>query len=292
MQTTNIHWAVYSINFVTGCTRAGPECDNCYAEEYTMMQASRDEEAPDYVTDFEWDGDHEKEVVTVHDGTPTLIDGENDVWVPTEDRRKWPYEYTYPKGPGTVFDVSMGDLFHRVVPDDFIIDCIEIANDFPEHIWIFLTKRPGRAAEIDVEWPSNAWIGTSVGTGPGGEYPDMTHRIEQLRQVDAETRWVSAEPLIEPLGEVDLDGIDWMVVGGESAPADVRREMNVSWAQDLHRQAREQDVAFFYKQGSARYPGRDRHLAVPNPETGLYEERKIEEYPPLPDVTVEARGNN
>lgn len=278
MQTTNIHWADYSLNYVTGCTMVGPECANCYAMKFTKRQAAQ-ETGPEYASEKDWDGSHAEDVVVVHDGTPTYLDKQSGETVPTKDRRHEPYDYHWPEGPGRVFVVSMGDLFHRLVPDTFITDCIRACRDFPDSDWIFLTKRPDRAADLLVDWPDNAWVGTSVGTGPGGEYPDMTHRIDQLRKVDAAVRWVSAEPLIEPLGEVDLTGIDWMVVGGESAPDEVRREMDVTWAQDLYRQCREQDTRFFFKQGSARYPGRERYLPLPSEGGGLYTEQMIEEFP-------------
>lgn len=287
MQTTSIPWATYSVGFVTGCTHAGPGCNNCYAEDFLRRQSHRDG-AIEYAVDKPWTGSHDEEVVTVHDGTPTVVDAEAGETVPTDDRREEPYEFTYPAGPGRIFVVSMGDLFHRLVPEAFIRDIVNIARSFPEHIWIFLTKRPGRAAEVDVNWPANAWVGTSVECGPGGEYPDVTHRIDQLRQVDAATRWVSFEPLIEPIGsDVDLSGIDWMVVGGESAPDADRREMEMDWVRELYRHSREQDVNFFFKQSSGRYPDRGRRLTVP--DMGLHQKQKIEEYAELPTVTTRTR---
>jgi protein gp37 len=144
---------------------------------------------------------------------------------------------------------------------------------------VFLTKRPERAAGLDLDWPTNVWLGTSVGSGPGGEYPDTTHRIDQLQQADAPTLWVSFEPLIEPIGEVDLTAIDWAVVGGETAPEADRREMQHEWARDLLRQCRRDDVAFFFKQSSGVRPESGTRLSVYNEEFDIYEQRRIREFP-------------
>jgi len=270
MQTTNISWCDYSWNPVTGCSHAGPECWNCWAETFMRRQAARDD-APEYMTDAAWTQTNAGDVVTTHEG-----------------RLDEPHTYSYPKGPGKIFTVSMGDLFHREVPGEFIARVVEQARAHPEHVFIFLTKRPGRAAELDLDWPDNAWVGTSVGSGPGGEYPDTTHRIEQLRDVDA-TRWVSFEPLIEPVGDVDLDHIDWAVVGGENASDGDRREMDHQWARDILRQCRDQDVAYHFKQSSAATNESGTRLTVKNEEYGVYEQRKLREYPELPVVTREAR---
>lgn len=280
MQTTNIAWCQYSWNPITGCTRAGPECYDpvseevvCYAEILTRQQAQRDD-PPDYVSDQSWTPENAAEVVTLH-----------------ADRLDEPFEYHWPDGPGRIFVCSMSDLFHEQVDDTFIRQVLAVARQFPECIWICLTKRPERAVSLDVDWPANVWLGTSVGSGPGGEYADTTHRIDQLRQVDPATRWVSFEPLIEPVGEVDLTGIDWAVVGGETRTnPDTRRDMPHEWADEIRQQCRDQDVAYFFKQSSGQYPETGRRLSVYNDEFGVYEQRKIEEYPELPAVTREARG--
>lgn len=270
MQTTNISWTDYSWNPVTGCSRHGPECTNCWAEQFMRRQAARDD-APEYMSEQEWSQENAEDVVVTHEG-----------------RLDEPFEYGFPEGPGRIFTVSMGDLFHREVPESFIRRVVAVAHQLPEHEFIFLTKRPGRAADVDIDWPENALVGTSVGSGPGGEYPDTTHRIEQLRGVDART-WVSFEPLIEPIGEVDLEHIGWAVVGGENAPDENRREMEHEWARDLFRQCREQDVAFHFKQSSAATNESGTHLTVYNEEFGVYEQRRIREFPEVPEVTKRAR---
>lgn len=270
MQETNISWTDYTWNPVTGCSHAGPECWNCWAEGFMRRQAGRDD-APEYMTDAEWSQANAADVVTTH-----------------ADRLDEPLEYAYPTGPGRIFVVSMGDLFHREVPTAFIRRVVAVARQLPEHEFVYLTKRPGRAAEIDVAWPDNAIVGTSVGSGPGGEFPDTTHRIEQLRGVDAR-RWVSFEPLIEPIGEVSLDHIDWAVVGGENAPEADRRDMEHAWARAILRQCRRDEVAFHFKQSSAATNESGTRLTVKNEQYGVYEQREIREYPPVPDVTERAR---
>jgi len=271
MQQTSISWCDYSWNPVTGCSHAGPECWNCWAEGFMQRQSQR-EDAPEYMTDDEWTQENAEVVVDTH-----------------ADRLRQPIEYDYPNGPGKVFVVSMGDLFHRLVPREFVASVVAQARARPDQVFIFLTKRPGRAADLDLDWPPNAWVGTSVGSGPGGEYPDTTHRIDQLREVDAPLRWVSFEPLIEPVGDVDLTGIDWAVVGGESASDADRREMDHAWARDLLRQCRAQDVVYHFKQSSASTNETGIRLTVENEEFGVFEQRKIREFPETPDSVVEAR---
>lgn len=271
MQPTNISWCDYSWNPVTGCSHAGPECYNCWAEGFMQRQAGRDD-APGYMTDVEWSQENAPDVVTTH-----------------PDRLVEPHEFDYPDGPGKIFVVSMGDLFHRQVPREFIVHVLAVARAIPEQVFIFLTKRPGRAADLDLDWPPNAWVGTSVGTGPGGEFPDTTHRIDQLRDVDAPLRWVSFEPLIEPIGEVDLSGIDWAVVGGESAPDGVRREMEHEWAREVLEQCREQDVRYHFKQSSAATNETGTRLTVYREDFGIYEQRRIREFPEVPESVQRAR---
>ncbi len=273
MQTTNISWCDYSWNPVTGCSHAGPECWNCWAEGFMHRQANCTD-APDYMTTDEWTQENAGKVVTTH-----------------EDRLDEPFDYAFPNGPGRIFTVSMGDLFHREVPDAFIRRVMAVARQFPEHEFAFLTKRPHRAGELEVDWPENAIVGTSVGSGPGGDYPDTTHRIDQLRDVDAR-RWVSFEPLIEPIGDVDLTGINWAVVGGENASDSGRREMDHAWAREILDQCREQGVAFHFKQSSAATNESGTRLTVERQYGGetIYQQKKIREFPDTPDVVKQARN--
>jgi len=228
MQETSISWCDYSWNPVTGCTRWGPECENCWAEQLQKDLAKR-ENAPEYMSTDDWVPENAEAVVTSH-----------------EDRLDGPERYHYPSGPGKIFTVSMGDLFHSLVDDEFIEKVVDVARQHPAQAFIFLTKRPQRAADLDLDLPDNVWLGTSVGSGPGGEYPDTTHRIEALRDIDATVRWVSFEPLLEPVCTVDLEHIDWVVVGGENAPAEDRREMDHAWARDILNQCRDTGVPFHF----------------------------------------------
>jgi protein gp37 len=238
----------------------------------TKRQSQR-ENGPEYATSLDWDDpSNADEIVTQH-----------------PDRLDDPFEYTFPDGPGRIFVVSMGDLFHPAVDTGFIHQVINVAHELPKHEFIFLTKRPDRAGDIDIDWPENAIVGTSVGSGPGGEYADTTHRIDQLRKVDAR-RWISFEPLIEPIGDVDLSGIEWIVVGGENASDEDRREMQHKWAEDLLQQARnaDHDIAYHFKQSSAATNETGIRLTVTN-EHGYPEQRLIREFPPVPQVVEDHR---
>lgn len=283
MQTTSISWATYSWNPVTGCSRAGPICahrvdtpdgpkiiSKCYAETMARNHADR-ENPPAFATDKPWTLEHASENVSMH-----------------PDRLAEPDTYHYPDGPGRVFVGSMTDMFHSEVDPGFTQRVLDKCREHPEHLWIWLTKRPQHAAEWRLDWPPNTMLGVSVGSA-GHEYPSTTHRIEQLRDVDAPSKWVSFEPLLEPMPDLTLDHLDWMVVGGETAPAEHRREMDDDWARDLYQQAQRQDVNYFYKQGSHRYPERDTELELYNPEFDVWETQQIREAPPIPRVVTEAR---
>lgn len=270
MQQTAISWADYVWNPVVGCSKHGPECENCWAERFARRQERR-EDSPDYLSPAAWTQENAEHVVT------TL-----------SDRLDEPVEYTYPDGPGVVYVVSMGDLFHREVSDWFIREVVDRAREVDKQQFAFLTKRPERAASIDIDWPPNAIVGTSVGSGPGGEYPDTTHRIDDLHDVDAR-RWISFEPLIEPVGSVDLSGIEWIVVGGETGPEADRRPMEAEWARDLYEQARSAGVAFHFKQDSGANPGTNPRLTVYD-DNGVPEQRLIRDRPPVPDRVQRARN--
>jgi protein gp37 len=178
-----------------------------------------------------------------------------------------------------VFVNSMSDLFHAQIGDDYIREVFGVMRNCPEHVFQILTKRPGRAAHMALDWPPNVWMGTSVEDGR------VTERIDLLRDCPAETLFISFEPLIGPVGDVDLAGYDWAIVGGESGPDDDRREMEHAWARDILRQCRAQDVAFFFKQSSARYPETGTALTVED-RHGMYVQKEIREVPaPHPAVT-------
>ena len=149
--------------------------------------------------------------------------------------------YTWKK-PKTVFVNSMSDLFHPQVPVEFIKEVFAVMNDNPQHIFQVLTKRAERLFEIheQLNWTTNIWMGVSV------EDERVTHRIDFLRQTNAKTKFLSCEPLIGPLMNLNLTGIDWAIVGGESGRK--ARPMQEWWVWDIKQQCQEQEVLFFFKQ--------------------------------------------
>lgn len=254
MQDSAIAWTDTTWNPVHGCSKVSAGCENCYAERISNQYGH---------TEHEWTNAHAGENVSVR-----------------PDKLDEPYGLNE---PSRVFVNSMSDLFHSRVPSGFIEDVFATIRNCPEHVFQILTKRPGRAAHMDIQWPPNVWMGASV------EDSRVTERIDLLRDCDAETLFISFEPLIGPVGDVDLSGYDWAIVGGESGPDDQRRDMDHKWAREIYRQCREQDVAFFFKQSSARKPERGTALTVKNEEYGCYEQREIRELPNLPKSTVRAR---
>ena len=149
--------------------------------------------------------------------------------------------YTWKK-PKIVFVNSMSDLFHPEVPIEFIKEVFAVMNDNPQHIFQVLTKSAERLFEIheQLNWTSNIWMGVSV------EDERVTHRIDFLRQTNAKTKFLSCEPLIGSLMNLNLTGIDWVIVGGESGRK--ARPMQEWWVWDIKQQCQEQEVLFFFKQ--------------------------------------------
>lgn len=198
-------------NPVTGCTKISQGCKNCYAERMakrlTAMGSAR------YRDGFN---------VTLH---PDLLD------VP----RKW-------RQPRVVFVNSMSDLFHEDIPDEYIARVFSTMCECPQHTFQVLTKRAERLASMGhrLPWPANVWMGVSV------EDSRVVSRIHGLREVPAAVRFLSLEPLIGPLENLPLKGIDWAIVGGESGPR--ARAMKREWVTSILRQCRAAGVAFFFKQ--------------------------------------------
>jgi protein gp37 len=149
------------------------------------------------------------------------------------------------KKPSKIFVNSMSDLFHEEVPLDFIQSVFETIEKTPQHIYQILTKRPERLVELapHLEFHKNIWLGVSV------ESQDYISRIDLLRQVPANVRFLSCEPLLGSL-YLDLTNIDWVIVGGESG--EKHRPMNIEWAKDIRDQCRRSKVAFFFKQVGGR----------------------------------------
>jgi len=248
MQESNIAWTDQTWNPTHGCSKVSAGCDNCYAERISRQYGH----------------------------TPAAWTAENADKNVTERPEKLEEPYGIDE-PARIFVNSMSDLFHSQINDEFIREVFAVMGNCPEHVFQVLTKRPGRAATMDLHWPPNVWIGTSVEDGR------VTERLELLRDCNAETLFVSFEPLIGPVGDVDLSGYDWVIVGGESGPDDERREMDHAWARDILAQCRQQNVRFFFKQSSGRYPETGTALTVE--ENGLYVQREIREVPePHPAV--------
>jgi protein gp37 len=146
------------------------------------------------------------------------------------------------KRPQTVFVNSMSDLLHRDVPTAFILRAFDVMRQASWHRFQVLTKRSDRLPELDevMDWPANVWMGVSV------ESPQYLGRIDHLRAIGARVRFLSLEPLLAALPELDLDRIDWVIVGGESGPG--ARPMLEAWALDIRDQCRRAQVPFFFKQ--------------------------------------------
>jgi protein gp37 len=142
----------------------------------------------------------------------------------------------------SIFVNSMSDLFHENVPDAFIEEVLATIRKANWHRFQILTKRAGRLASIDadMDWPSNAMVGVTV------EHHDTRDRIDELRSTAAPIKFISFEPLIGPVGKVDLRGIDWVIVGGESGPG--ARPMEEAWVLAIKRQAESLGIPFFFKQ--------------------------------------------
>ena len=210
--SSNIEWTEQTWNPVTGCTKISPGCKHCYAE--TMAGRLKAMKAPGYERGFALTLQPERLAQPLERRKPT-------VW----------------------FVNSMSDLFHERVPDAYIDRVFETISRTPQHTYQILTKRgsrlPGYFASREV--PGNVWLGVSVENRKYGK-----PRIDQLRSVAARTRFLSIEPLLEDLGELDLTGIHWVIVGGESGTK--ARLMRPEWARSVQRQCEKSGVAYFFKQ--------------------------------------------
>ena len=210
-RNSHIEWTQNTWNPVTGCTKVSPGCTHCYAER--MAKRLRAMGIPQYRNGFR---------VTVHDEALTLP-------------LRW-------KKPRLVFVNSMSDLFHEDVPFEFIRRVFAVMEESPQHTFQVLTKRPEIALEYaaDLPWPDNVWLGTSI------ENAMYTHRSKTLRRVPARMRFVSMEPLIGPVPRLPLQGIHWVIVGGESGPG--ARPMEKRWVTQIRDRCLAQGVPFFFKQ--------------------------------------------
>lgn len=208
---SSIEWTESTWNPLTGCTKISPGCKHCYAERMALRLKAMGQ--ANYKDGFK---------LTLH---------EKALEIPL----RW-------KKPQIIFVNSMSDLFHKDVPDDFILRCFDIMERAHWHTFQVLTKRAERLAELSskIRWPRNVWQGVSV------ENADYVFRIDCLRQTNAAIRFLSLEPLLGPLPNLDLDGIHWAIVGGESGPGS--RPIEAEWVRDIRDQCVNSQVPFFFKQ--------------------------------------------
>lgn len=211
MTNSKIEWTDATWNPTTGCTKVSPGCEFCYAERLSRRLNAMGIQK--YVNAFQ---------VTLHRDTLEL-----------------PLHW---KRPRFIFVDSMSDVFHELIPEEFIQDIFAVMRKANWHQFQVLTKRSGRLLQLspEIEWTPNIWMGVSA------ENEDYVHRIDHLRQTDAHIKFVSLEPLLGPVPNLDLTDIDWVIVGGESGPA--ARPMKEDWVLQVRDQCIAADVSFFFKQ--------------------------------------------
>lgn len=213
MAQSKIEWTELTWNPITGCTKISPGCKFCYAE--AMAKRLKAMGVEKYSNGFR---------LTLH-----------------EHVLAEPYTWKQPK---IVFVNSMSDLFHKDVPIDFIQKVFTVMNENPQHVFQVLTKRADILLKYDqaklLKWTHNIWMGVSV------EDARVKERIRMLSATKAKVKFLSCEPLIGPIGKMNLEKIDWVIVGGESGRKP--RPMDVDWVLDIKDQCENSDVAFFFKQ--------------------------------------------
>jgi protein gp37 len=204
---SNIEWTETTWNPTAGCTEVSPGCDLCYAKRITQRFPQT------FPNGFD---------LTLR---PHAI----------EMPLKW-------KAPRVIFVNSMSDLFHTGVPESFIAQVFDVMMRCPQHTFQILTKRAERLARLAprLPWPSNVWMGVSV------ESPDYLWRVDYLRKVEAAVRFISAEPLLASLKGIDLEGIHWLIAGGESQAG--CRPAELAWFKELRAACRAAGAAYFLKQ--------------------------------------------
>ena len=210
-QLSPIEWTEATWNPLTGCTKISPGCKHCYAERMSLRLQAMGQ--PNYLNGF---------ALALH---------EHMLSIPLHWKR-----------PRRIFVNSMSDLFQKNVPLDFIMKVFAVMKGASRHQFQVLTKRSDRLLELDnnLDWRRNIWMGVSV------ENQKYGFRIDHLRQTRAHIKFLSLEPLLGPLNDLDLSGIDWVIVGGESGPK--ARPVDPAWVRDIRDQCQEAGVAFFFKQ--------------------------------------------
>ena len=223
---TSIEWTEQTWNPTTGCTKISSGCKHCYAE--TMARRLKAMGVKGYENGFKLSILPERLAEPLNRCKPT-----------------------------TYFVNSMSDLFHNDIPFEFLDQVFDVIRRTPQHTYQILTKRAARMRKYFVPGerivPGNVWLGVSVENRKYGQ-----PRVDELREVEAGIRFLSVEPLLEDLGRIDLTGIHWVIVGGESGPK--ARPMKPEWVAGIKEQCEEQGVAFFFKQwGGWGADGKKRH---------------------------------
>lgn len=208
---SKIEWTQATWNPITGCSKCSAGCEHCYAA--TLAKRLKAMGNIRYKNGFE---------VTVH-----------------HDLFNRPLEWTKPK---MIFVNSMSDIFHEDITDKDILKLFEVMNKADWHTFQLLTKRPERLAELSskVKWTPNIWMGVTV------ENSSSIERCEMLKKCGAKIKFISAEPLLESIGQIDLTGIDWLIVGGESGAG--CRPLRKEWVIELRDLAKKNGIPFFFKQ--------------------------------------------
>lgn len=211
MAQSTIEWTEATWNPVTGCDKMSPGCDHCYAERLAIRLQAMGQS--NYANGFE---------VTLQ---PHIL----------ELPLRW-------KKPQIIFVNSMSDLFHHEIPESYIHDVFAVMRRASWHQFQVLTKRAKRleALSESIDWPCNVWMGVSV------ETERYSYRIDHLRRTGAAVKFLSLEPLLGPLSHLNLNGIDWVIVGGESGPGS--RPMCAQWVRQIQKQCTHARVPFFFKQ--------------------------------------------
>jgi protein gp37 len=210
-----IEWTEATWNPITGCTKISPGCKYCYAERLAKRLKAMGQ--PNYANGFS---------LTLH-----------------EHALKMPLSW---KRPQRIFVNSMSDMFHADVPAEFIDRVFEVMAVADWHCFQILTKRSERVRLLShgLNWTSNVWMGVSV------ESNKYVYRIDDLRHTGAQVKFLSLEPLLGPLPSLDLQEIDWVIVGGESGPQ--ARQINPQWVREIRDQCQAAGVPFFFKQWGGR----------------------------------------
>jgi protein gp37 len=220
---SNIEWTESTWNPLTGCTKISPGCKHCYAERMALRLQAMGQS--NYQNGFR---------LTIHEHVLEL-----------------PLNW---KKPQVIFVNSMSDLFHEDVPTEFVLKVFAIMQRAPWHTFQVLTKRSQRLMNLDkeIDWPDNVWMGVSVETSK------YISRIDHLRNTQAHIRFLSLEPLLGPLPDLNLQGINWVIVGGESGPG--ARPIREEWITEIRDQCLSAKVPFFFKQWGGVWKKRNGRL--------------------------------